>query len=121
MFLDIFLEKLFRKYQPVEKEPENELYEMKVTDIEDEEERNRIIKKAKEQYGYYLGVNEYYRYMKFCEKHRNCCRNADGTPKCGAIGGGIQVSFEGTGLGNLVTCKCKICGAEADLTDVDCW
>ena len=38
----------------------------------------------------------------------------------GAIGGGISIEFMPTGIGNVVTCRCGICGQVADITnDVD--
>ena len=67
------------------------------------------------KYGYKLSRVEYARFLKFCENHRH-----EGVNR-GAIGGGTVVSFMGTGLGNVVHCKCSICGETADITDFDCW
>ena len=39
----------------------------------------------------------------------------------GAIGGGLIISFQPNGLGNVVTIKCDICGEEKNITDYDIW
>lgn len=68
-----------------------------------------------QQYSFKMSPLEYLRYTEFIHDHRNCCENT------GAIGGGIVVSFMGTGLGNIVHAKCECCGLEVDLTDNDSW
>lgn len=68
-----------------------------------------------QQYSFKMSPLEYLRYKEFCKDHSNCCKNT-----C-AIGGGIVVSFIGTGLGNIVHAKCECCGLEVDLTDNECW
>lgn len=67
------------------------------------------------EYSFKMSPLEYLRYKEFCKDHRDCCKNT------GAIGGGIVVSFMGTGLGNIVHAKCECCGLEVDLTDNDIW
>lgn len=95
-------------------------YDMTIDEITDEKEKQDIIRKAKDKC-FRMGPNEYYRYKIFADKHKNCRINEDGSHKFGAIGGGLSVSFMGTGLGNIITCKCHACGETADITDSDCW
>lgn len=58
---------------------------------------------------------EYARYLQFCEDHKH--NDIDR----GAIGGGIEISYMPTGLGNIVKVRCELCGAEADITDSNGW
>lgn len=73
------------------------------------------------RYQFRLNKVEYTRWKKFQEDHRNCMRLPDGRHRFGTIGGGISISFMGTGLGNLVSCKCHTCGKSVDITDCSNW
>jgi hypothetical protein len=113
------LKKLFKKNK--EQIPEPVKYDMTILDIEDKEEREKFIQKAND-YGYFrMGANEYYRYLQFSKNHKNCRVDETGKHKFGTIGGGVEVSFENTGLGPIITCRCKACGETVDITDSDCW
>lgn len=68
-----------------------------------------------QKYSFKMSPLEYLRYKEFCKDHKDCCKNT------GAIGGGIVVSFMGTGIGNIVHAKCECCGLEVDLTDNESW
>lgn len=103
------------------KEPEEVMYDMTINEL-DENHRKDFIRKAHDYGKFSMSVNEYYRYTKFIENHRDCRIDPEtGKHRCGTIGGGTEVSFEGTGLGYIVKCKCQICGQIADITDSDCW
>jgi hypothetical protein len=53
-------------------------------------------------------------YEKFIEKHKNCeCTST--------IGGKITVEITGTGLGNILKCRCNSCGIIEDITNIDNW
>lgn len=58
---------------------------------------------------------EYARYLQFCEDHKHPDIDR------GAIGGGLIISYMPTGLGDIVKVKCDLCGAEADITDINSW
>lgn len=74
-----------------------------------------------EKYGRYCETKitmsplEYARYLQFCEDHKH-----DDIDR-GAIGGGMEISYIPTGIGNIVKVRCELCGAEADITDSNCW
>lgn len=74
-----------------------------------------------EKYGRYCETKvimsplEYARYLQFCKDHKH-----DEIDR-GAIGGGMEISYMPTGLGNIVKLRCELCGAEADITDSNCW
>lgn len=69
-----------------------------------------------------MNAVEKLRYEAFCKTHRDCLRDpVTHLPRFGTIGGGIEVSFMGTGLGNLVSVKCLHCGHYADITDTSNW
>lgn len=84
-------------------------------DIEAFEEKNKW------GMNFRLSPVEYLRWEKFQEDHEDCMENPDGSHKFGTIGGGISISFMGTGLGNLVSCKCHACGKTVDITDSSNW
>lgn len=86
-----------------------------------EEEYNNLVEKSK-KCTFRMNVNEYFRYNKFAEAHKDCRVDREtGRHKFGTIGGGLSVSFMSTGLGDIITVKCHACGEELDITDVDCW
>ena len=74
-----------------------------------------------EKYGRYCETKitmsplEYARYLQFCEDHKH-----DDIDRC-AIGGGMEISYMPTGIGNIVKVRCELCGAEADITDSNSW
>ena len=69
-----------------------------------------------------MNAVEKLRYEAFCKAHCDCLRDpATHLPRFGTIGGGIEVSFMGTGLGCLVRVKCLHCGHYADITDTSNW
>ena len=69
-----------------------------------------------------LNAVEKMRYEAFCKAHIDCLRDPETKlSKFGTIGGGIEVSFMGTGLGYLVKVKCLACGHYADITDTSNW
>ena len=88
-----------------------------------EEERMELEKEYEyhSRYPWRLSKVEYARWEKFQEDHRNCMRLPDGRHRFGTIGGGISISFMGTGLGNLVSCKCHTCGKSVNITDCSNW
>ena len=69
-----------------------------------------------------MNAVEKMRYDAFCKAHRDCLRNPDtGRSRFGTNGGGIVVSFMGTGLGDIIHVKCEGCGHYADITDNTHW
>ena len=70
---------------------------------------------------FYMDPTEDARYSAFCEDHKNCMRNSDGSHRYGTIGGGISVEFMPTGLGNIIQCKCHTCGKIVDITNTLNW
>lgn len=71
---------------------------------------------------YTMNAVEKLRYEAFCKNHRECLRDPmTGLSRFGTIGGGIEVSFMGTGLGDLVKVTCLGCGHHADITDTTHW
>ena len=71
---------------------------------------------------YSMNAVEKLRYDEFCKAHLDCLRNpVTKMSRFGTIGGGIEVSFMGTGLGNLIKVKCLHCGHYADITDTTHW
>lgn len=89
-------------------------------DIPEDEAFNKKYEDHK-KYAFTLSKVEYLRYKQFVEDHRKCRVRPDGTHRYGAIGGGLVVSFMGTGLGNIIKCKCETCGKSVDITDESCW
>ena len=61
------------------------------------------------------------RFIKFRQNHRACQKDANGNNKFGAAGGGIQISFERTGIGVIVLCECLGCNQYANITNFDVW
>ena len=59
------------------------------------------------------------RYLKFRENHHECLFDKEGHSNFGCSGGGIILTFEPTGLGNFVECKCLWCNSSANITDYD--
>lgn len=45
----------------------------------------------------------------FSSEHYNSCKS------------NVQYIVEGTGIGDVITVKCKKCGKEKNITDYDCW
>ena len=69
-----------------------------------------------------MNAVEKMRYEAFCKAHRDCVRDPKtGRSHFGTIGGGIVVSFMGTGLGDCISVKCERCGHHADITDNTHW
>lgn len=64
---------------------------------------------------------ETWRYRDFWDRHRKCRAEAGKETFSGFPVGSVITSFEGTGLGWIITCKCSICGKEEDITDIDNW
>lgn len=61
-----------------------------------------------------LNDKEEQNYKEFCKKHKSCEFSS-------TIGGKISIEFIPTGLGDVKIVKCKVCGKEKDITDIDCW
>ena len=57
----------------------------------------------------------------FQEKHKDCCRKRTGRPIASPIGGGFEIIFTPTGIGDGVTFKCNFCGKTENATDYDMW
>lgn len=55
-----------------------------------------------------LSEMETERYHKFSQEHR----------KCNAL---MEICIIPTGIGNIVSVKCKACGKIKDITDIDSW
>ena len=70
---------------------------------------------------YKMNKVETARYNKFLEIHNKCLKDENGENKFGAIGGGISILFETTGIGDVVVCKCGGCNKKVNITDYDCW
>lgn len=58
-----------------------------------------------------LSPLEYERCKAFREHHYQTCKN----------GSRFIYDLQGTGIGTITKIKCPVCGAEEDITDVDCW
>lgn len=58
-----------------------------------------------------LSPVEYERCKAFREHHYQTCKN----------GSRFIYDLQGTGIGTIIKIKCPVCGAEEDITDVDCW
>ena len=61
-----------------------------------------------------LNDKEEQNYKEFCKKHKNCEFTS-------TTGGKISIEFIPTGLGDVKVVKCKSCGKEKDITDIECW
>lgn len=80
--------------------------------------KNEEIKKANERALYYqrhslheLSEREAKCVSKFKEIHYASCQNTDT----------FLFKLTGTGIGELISIKCPICGSEEDITDIDNW
>lgn len=110
-----WLKKLYRKKKEVNDQPKSKYNYITHKDFDalSEEEKARI--NAYRQFD--MSGTEYLRYKAFSDDHEKCSEGIHST-----TGGlGPSVTFVGTGLGYIVTCKCQICGEEADITDIDSW
>lgn len=58
-----------------------------------------------------LSPLEYEHCKAFREHHYQTCKN----------GSRFIYDLQGTGIGTITKIKCPVCGAEEDITDVDCW
>ena len=85
-----------------------------------EDEYKQAEEKCK-RYSFTMQPVEYARYWHFLNDHRDCRYGKNGMHRFGTIGGGVRVSFVGTGLGDLVSVTCDGCGKTVDITDVTTW
>lgn len=60
-------------------------------------------------------------WVKFQDKHKNCCKKKTGREFASPSGGGYSIIFTPTGIGDIVHFKCHFCGKEEDATDYDTW